>query len=49
MTHRYGHMPFGSIQVLGNFFDKWVVGTKVKLNAKKITGEFFNRSEYAAD
>jgi protein tyrosine/serine phosphatase len=49
LSIRYGHMPFGPTQVLDQFFDKCVSATKVKVNAEKMIGELFKRSEYAAD
>jgi len=45
---RYGHIPFGPTQALDAFLENWVIPTKVKLDAEKMTGELFNRSEYAA-
>jgi len=49
LSIRYGHMPFGPTQALDVFLENWVIPAKVKLDAKKMTGELFNRSEYAAD
>ena len=48
LSIRYGHMPLGPTQALDAFLENWVIPTKVKLDAEKMTGELFNRSEYAA-
>jgi len=42
-------MPFGPIQVLDEFFEKWAIPAKFNMNYKKINRELFNRSEYAID
>jgi protein tyrosine/serine phosphatase len=48
LSIRYGHMPLGPTRALDEFLENWVIPTKVKLDAEKMTGELFNRSEYAA-
>ena len=49
LSIRYGHMPLGPTQALDAFLENWVTPTKVKLDAEKMTGELFNRNEFAAD
>ncbi len=49
LSIRYGHMPLGPTQALDTFLENWVIPTKIKLDAEKMTGELFNRSEYADD
>ena len=49
LSIRYGHMPLGPTQALDTFLENWVIPTKVKLDTEKMTGELFNRSEYADD
>lgn len=49
LSIRYGHMPFGPTQALDAFLENWVIPTKGMMDAKKMIGELFNRSEYAGD
>jgi protein tyrosine/serine phosphatase len=45
----YGHIPFGPTKVPDEFFEKLAIPTKLNMNGKKMTGELFNRGEYADD
>jgi protein tyrosine/serine phosphatase len=49
LSIRYGHMPLGPTQELDSFFDTWVKARKVNMNTENMTGDFFDRNEYAFD
>lgn len=49
LSIRYGHMPLGPTQALDAFLKNWVIPAKDKIDAEKMIGELFTRSEYAAD
>jgi len=49
LSIRYGHMPLGPTQALDAFLENWVIPSKDKMDAEKMTGRLFTGSEYAAD
>ena len=44
----FGHIPFGPTQARDRLLEKWVISTKERGAAVEVTGELFNRSEYAS-